>query len=87
MCQGICDLASSMSPDLLAENGRLNNTHGIISAFSTMMSVHRGEVPCTVTTASVSSRLRSPGVEEIEMGRPAGEQPGAPGDRPVLTGW
>lgn len=37
---------------LLAENGRLNNTHGIISAFSTMMSVHRGEVPCTVTTAS-----------------------------------
>ncbi|XP_049641775.1 ATP synthase subunit O, mitochondrial [Suncus etruscus] len=38
--------------NLLAENGRLNNTHGIISAFSTMMSVHRGEVPCTVTTAS-----------------------------------
>ncbi|XP_055965366.1 ATP synthase subunit O, mitochondrial [Sorex fumeus] len=38
--------------NLLAENGRLNNTPGIISAFSTMMSVHRGEVPCTVTTAS-----------------------------------
>ncbi|XP_035579165.1 ATP synthase subunit O, mitochondrial-like [Zalophus californianus] len=38
--------------NLLAENGRLYNTPGVISAFSTMMSVHRGEVPCTVTTAS-----------------------------------
>ncbi|KAM9032105.1 ATP synthase subunit O, mitochondrial [Sarcophilus harrisii] len=37
---------------LLAENGRLNNTEGVISAFSTMMSVHRGEVQCLVTTAS-----------------------------------
>ncbi|XP_038622164.1 ATP synthase subunit O, mitochondrial [Tachyglossus aculeatus] len=37
---------------LLAENGRLNNTPGVISAFTTMMSVHRGEVPCSVTTAS-----------------------------------
>ncbi|XP_004697396.1 ATP synthase subunit O, mitochondrial [Echinops telfairi] len=38
--------------NLLAENGRLNNAPGVISAFSTIMSVHRGEVPCTVTTAS-----------------------------------
>lgn len=38
--------------NLLAENGRLTNTPAVISAFSTMMSVHRGEVPCTVTTAS-----------------------------------
>ncbi|KAM5153480.1 ATP synthase peripheral stalk subunit OSCP, mitochondrial isoform 1-T1 [Callospermophilus lateralis] len=38
--------------NLLAENGRLNNARGIISVFSTIMSVHRGEVPCTVTTAS-----------------------------------
>ncbi|XP_051006219.1 ATP synthase subunit O, mitochondrial [Acomys russatus] len=37
---------------VLAENGRLSNTQGVISAFSTIMSVHRGEVPCTVTTAS-----------------------------------
>ncbi|XP_074076713.1 ATP synthase peripheral stalk subunit OSCP, mitochondrial-like [Macrotis lagotis] len=37
---------------LLAENGRLNSTPGVISAFSTMMSVHRGEVQCSVTTAS-----------------------------------
>uniref|UniRef100_H0Y1G0 ATP synthase peripheral stalk subunit OSCP, mitochondrial n=1 Tax=Otolemur garnettii TaxID=30611 RepID=H0Y1G0_OTOGA len=36
--------------NLLAENGRLSNTQGV-SAFSTMMRVHRGE-PCTVTTAS-----------------------------------
>ncbi|XP_032272666.1 ATP synthase subunit O, mitochondrial-like [Phoca vitulina] len=38
--------------NLLAENGRLDNTPGVISAFSTMMSVPRGEVPCTVTTAT-----------------------------------
>lgn len=38
--------------NLLAENGRLSNTQAVISAFSTIMSVHRGEVPCTVTTAS-----------------------------------
>ncbi|XP_012787178.2 ATP synthase subunit O, mitochondrial-like [Sorex araneus] len=38
--------------NLLAENGCLNNTPEIISAFSTMMSVHCSEVPCTVTTAS-----------------------------------
>ncbi|XP_008834159.1 ATP synthase subunit O, mitochondrial [Nannospalax galili] len=37
--------------NLLAENGRLDSTQGIVSAFSTIMSVHRGEVPCTVTTA------------------------------------
>lgn len=41
--------------NLLAENGRLGNTQGVISAFSTIMSVHRGEVPCTVTTAFVSN--------------------------------
>ncbi|XP_032978606.1 LOW QUALITY PROTEIN: ATP synthase subunit O, mitochondrial-like [Rhinolophus ferrumequinum] len=39
--------------DLLAENGRLNNTPGVISALSTIMSsVHHGEVLCSVTTAS-----------------------------------
>ncbi|XP_057622172.1 ATP synthase subunit O, mitochondrial [Chionomys nivalis] len=38
--------------NVLAENGRLSNTQAVISAFSTIMSVHRGEVPCTVTTAS-----------------------------------
>ncbi|XP_037687996.1 ATP synthase subunit O, mitochondrial isoform X2 [Choloepus didactylus] len=43
--------------NLLAENGRLNDTPGVISAFSTMMSVHRGEVPCTVTTASTDPSI------------------------------
>ncbi|XP_004406767.1 PREDICTED: ATP synthase subunit O, mitochondrial-like [Odobenus rosmarus divergens] len=38
--------------NLLAENGCLDNTPGVISAFLTMMSVHCGEVLCTVTTAS-----------------------------------
>ncbi|XP_045721274.1 ATP synthase subunit O, mitochondrial-like [Mirounga angustirostris] len=38
--------------NLLVENGRLDNTPGVISAFSTMMSIHCGEVPCTVITAS-----------------------------------
>uniref|UniRef100_A0A4X2LJX3 Oligomycin sensitivity conferral protein n=1 Tax=Vombatus ursinus TaxID=29139 RepID=A0A4X2LJX3_VOMUR len=36
---------------LLAENGQLNNTPGVISAFSTTMSVHHGE-QCSVTTVS-----------------------------------
>lgn len=38
--------------NLLAENARLSNIQAVISAFSTIMSVHRGEVLCTVTTAS-----------------------------------
>ncbi|KAJ1113176.1 hypothetical protein NDU88_001431 [Pleurodeles waltl] len=37
--------------NLLAENGRLNNTAEIISSFSKIMSAHRGEVLCSVTTA------------------------------------
>jgi len=38
----------------LADNGRLQKMNGVISAFSTLMSAHRGEVVCTVTTAKVS---------------------------------
>ncbi|XP_035249570.1 ATP synthase subunit O, mitochondrial-like [Anguilla rostrata] len=37
--------------NVLAENGRLKLTSDVISAFSKMMSAHRGEVTCTVTTA------------------------------------
>ncbi|XP_064183752.1 ATP synthase subunit O, mitochondrial [Anguilla rostrata] len=37
--------------NVLAENGRLKWTQDVISAFSKMMSAHRGEVTCTVTTA------------------------------------
>jgi F-type H+-transporting ATPase subunit O len=36
---------------LLAENGRLNKLNGIATAFSRIMSAHRGEIECEVTTA------------------------------------
>jgi F-type H+-transporting ATPase subunit O len=35
----------------LAENGRLNKVNGVLSSFSKIMSAHRGEVMCTVTSA------------------------------------
>ncbi|XP_056415545.1 ATP synthase subunit O, mitochondrial [Hyla sarda] len=38
--------------NLLAENGRLRYTQEVIGAFAKMMSAHRGEVLCSVTTAS-----------------------------------
>ncbi|XP_074852599.1 ATP synthase peripheral stalk subunit OSCP, mitochondrial isoform X2 [Carettochelys insculpta] len=37
---------------LLAENGRLQQTPGVISAFGKIMSAYRGEVLCSVTTAN-----------------------------------
>ena len=37
---------------LLAENGRLHRIEAIINAYKTMMSAHRGEVTCEVTTAT-----------------------------------
>ncbi|XP_008325603.1 ATP synthase peripheral stalk subunit OSCP, mitochondrial [Cynoglossus semilaevis] len=37
--------------NVLAENGRLNITGEVIAAFGKMMSSHRGEVLCSVTTA------------------------------------
>lgn len=37
--------------DALADNGRLNKLQGFFNAFSKIMSAHRGEVICTVTTA------------------------------------
>uniref|UniRef100_A0A8D1E092 Oligomycin sensitivity conferral protein n=1 Tax=Sus scrofa TaxID=9823 RepID=A0A8D1E092_PIG len=42
---------TSNTTNLLAENGHMSNTPGVMPAFPTV-SVHRGEVPCTVTTAS-----------------------------------
>ncbi|XP_073473269.1 ATP synthase subunit O, mitochondrial [Aquarana catesbeiana] len=38
--------------NLLAENGRLNKTSDVINAFGKIMSAHRGEVLCSVTTSS-----------------------------------
>ncbi|XP_078088907.1 ATP synthase peripheral stalk subunit OSCP, mitochondrial isoform X1 [Mustelus asterias] len=37
--------------NLLAENGRLRQTSDVASAFGKIMSAHRGEVLCSVTTA------------------------------------
>ncbi|KPP73559.1 ATP synthase subunit O, mitochondrial-like [Scleropages formosus] len=37
--------------DVLADNGRLTLTSDVIAAFGKMMSAHRGEVICSVTTA------------------------------------
>nr|XP_033797232.1 ATP synthase subunit O, mitochondrial-like [Geotrypetes seraphini] len=42
---------SPVTVNVLAENGRLHQTPDVIAAFNRMMSAHRGEVPCTVTTA------------------------------------
>ncbi|XP_069800828.1 ATP synthase subunit O, mitochondrial [Dendropsophus ebraccatus] len=38
--------------NLLAENGRLRYTPEVLGAFAKIMSAHRGEVICSVTTAS-----------------------------------
>jgi len=48
---------------LLAENGRLNKLDGIATAFATLMSAHRGEVRCHVTTAKA---LDGPLKQELE---------------------
>jgi len=48
---------------LLAENGRLNKLEGIAGAFATIMSAHRGEVQCHVTTAKA---LDGPLKQELE---------------------
>ncbi|XP_043928895.1 ATP synthase subunit O, mitochondrial isoform X3 [Protopterus annectens] len=37
--------------NLLAENGRLRQTQEVVAAFGRIMSAHRGEVLCSVTTA------------------------------------
>ena len=49
----------------LAANSRLTRTPGVIRAYTTIMSAHRGEVPCTVTTAEpldAKSRTQLEGV-------------------------
>ncbi|XP_069026501.1 ATP synthase subunit O, mitochondrial [Embiotoca jacksoni] len=49
--------------NILADNGRLPQTGDVISAFSKMMSAHRGEVICTVTTAQP---LDGPSLAELK---------------------
>jgi F-type H+-transporting ATPase subunit O len=38
---------------ILAENGRLNKLESVLDSFQKIMSAHRGEVTCSVTTAKV----------------------------------
>ncbi len=45
--------------ETLADNRRLSKVNGIIKAFGTIMSAHRGEVQCTVTTAKVGSSVHA----------------------------
>lgn len=40
---------------LLAENNRLKQYKGILSAFNTIMAGHRGDLICEVTSAKVST--------------------------------
>lgn len=37
----------------MVDNGRVKNLMGVINTFTMLMSAHRGEVICTVTTAKV----------------------------------
>ena len=43
----------------MAENGRVTNFEGVINTFHTIMSAHRGEVICEVTTAKVCGFFKS----------------------------
>ncbi|XP_026185963.1 ATP synthase peripheral stalk subunit OSCP, mitochondrial [Mastacembelus armatus] len=50
--------------NVLADNGRLTLTGDVISAFGKMMSAHRGEVICSVTTAQP---LDEPSLAELKV--------------------
>lgn len=45
------NVATGFFLEQLAENGRLNKIDAIINAYKLIMSAHRGEVVCEVTTA------------------------------------
>ena len=48
--QGLTDLTVN-TLSAMAENGRLPKVGAVLRTFQTLMSAHRGEVACTVTTA------------------------------------
>lgn len=50
---------------LLAENRRLKKIDAIINAFKQIMSAHRGEVICEVTTARVLDAAQRKQLEEV----------------------
>ncbi|ODN06148.1 ATP synthase subunit O, mitochondrial [Orchesella cincta] len=58
---------------LLAENGRLASLEGIAASYFTIMSAHRGEIECEVTTAKP---LDGPLQQELEAALKAFVKPG-----------
>lgn len=46
--------------DTMAENGRLSKLTEVINLYIELMSAHRGEVICKVTTAKVRSLIINP---------------------------
>ena len=52
----VCDYLLTVC---LAENGRLKNIRGVMNSFNRLMSAHRGEVVCVVTTAKVLQHRHS----------------------------
>ena len=56
----------------LAENGRLNKLESVLDSFQKIMSAHRGEVTCSVTTAKVrTSTVNSLKIEWVIVVTPS----------------
>ena len=49
----------------MAENGRYSHVDAVVNAFGTIMSAHRGEVVCEVTTAKVGDKCSCKSVKMI----------------------
>jgi F0F1-type ATP synthase delta subunit len=57
---------------ILAENGRLNKLESVLDSFQKIMSAHRGEVTCSVTTAKVrTSTVNSLKIEWVIVVTPS----------------
>lgn len=55
---------------LLAENGKLKKIDGVINSFRTIMSAHRGEVVCEVTTAKALDASQRKQLEDVLKASP-----------------
>lgn len=60
--QGLADLSVN-ALSAMAENGRLPKLNAILRSFQMLMSAHRGEVMCSVTTAK---ELDAKSMEELK---------------------
>ena len=57
---------------ILAENGRFNKLESVLDSFQKIMSAHRGEVTCSVTTAKVrTSTVNSLKIEWVIVVTPS----------------